>query len=131
VFALSNILQTPSYVSLATALSFHGATTQIVQSACEAVSPLRTAGYCVEGFEMSFVKLPETLYFGFERWRGAFVAEPEKALLDAAHLASLGRYSLDLSSIERDRFDSGKLAECAKRFPPRAARYLARVEGLR
>jgi predicted transcriptional regulator of viral defense system len=129
VFALSNILQTPSYVSLATALSLHGATTQIVQFACEAVSPVRTARYRAEGFDFGFVRLPEELYFGFELVRGTFVAEPEKALLDAVYLASLGRYSLDMSSIERDVFDRRKLAELAARFPRRASRHLARLEG--
>ena len=131
VFALSNILQTPSYVSLATALSFHGATTQIVQSACEAVSPVRTARYDAEGFELKFVKLPEKLYFGFELTRGAFVAEPEKALLDALYLSSLGRYSLDVSSLEHHRFDKQKLAEHVTRFPGRVSTHLARMEGIR
>jgi predicted transcriptional regulator of viral defense system len=131
VFALSNILQTPSYVSLSTALSYRGTTTQIVRSSCEAISPVRTASYRVEGFELKFVKLPDRLYFGFELDRGAFVAEPEKALLDALYLASLGRYSLDMSSLERDLFDEQKLAVYARRFPARTARQLARIEELR
>jgi len=130
VFALSNILQTPSYVSLTTALSWRGATTQIARAACEAISPVRTSRYMPEGFDLRFFRLPRRLYFGFELARGAFVAEAEKALLDAAYLSSLGRYSTDTSSVEWGSLDRRRLARYAKRFPARAEKHLARMEGI-
>jgi len=116
-FALSNHLQTPSYVSLLSALSWAGVSTQVPGWCCEAVNPVRTARYVAEGREFRFVRLAGAQYTGFRRERGFFMAEPEKAFLDALYLASLGRYALDVEALDPSRLDRDKVARFAALFP--------------
>lgn len=127
LFRISGILQTPSYVSLTTALSASGATTQIVSSACEAVSTVRSRAYEADGFRFLFVHLPDALFFGFRREGHAFIAEPEKALLDAAYLSSLGRYALDIAALDFGRIDRRRMAAYLKKYPERARRFVGRM----
>ncbi len=87
---LANFLQVPSYISLMTALSNHGITTQVQRNWHESVSVKRSITYDVEGHEFHYHKLKKELYFGFEKIRGVFMARPEKALVDAC--CSLSHY---------------------------------------
>jgi predicted transcriptional regulator of viral defense system len=127
LFFVSNILETPSYVSLLSALSQSEFTTQIAQSSVEAISFVRTNSFETEGFVFRYHHLPRSLFFGFERQGGVFMAEPEKAFLDAAYLASLGRYALDEAALETDRFDRTRIDELLLTFPARTAEIAWRI----
>ena len=127
---LANFIQTPSYVSLLTALSFYGFTTQIPQEICESVSPIRRAVYAVEGFRFAYFLLKPSCYCGFERRDDIFIARPEKALCDSLHLASFGSYAFDADAIDRERFDRKELQRAVEPFPQRTRRALTRfLEG--
>ena len=57
-----------------------------------------------------------------------FIAEPEKALLDALYLMSLKRYTLDLASIDFSKFDNQKIEQISEAFPPFVRKMVMRYE---
>ncbi|MBU0705784.1 hypothetical protein KJ657_00105 [Patescibacteria group bacterium] len=117
LFYLSNIIQTPSYISFMTALSYYGITTQITRNVIEAVSPVRTQYYEAEEWVFNYSKIDKDLYFGFIREGKFFIATKEKALLDCLYYSSMGRYSLDVDSIDLSGFSAAELQKMAKKFP--------------
>ncbi|MFH1874804.1 MAG: type IV toxin-antitoxin system AbiEi family antitoxin domain-containing protein [Pseudomonadota bacterium] len=123
VFRLSNLIQTPSYISLLTALSFYGVSTQLPQSSCEAISKIRSIKYEVEGFIFSYRLLPNKLFTNFERQNAFFIATPEKALADTLYLTSLGRYALDKSALDLSKIDLQKLRKILNQYPSSTIKY--------
>lgn len=121
-FALANLLQVPSYVSLMTALSSYGLTTQVQQGFVESVAIYRSKEVQVGQAVFRYTRLARDLYFGFSRREGYFIATPEKALADCLYLAALRRYHLDWTSLDLDRVNRKALAAILKRFPPYTAR---------
>lgn len=123
-FQLANIAQVPSYISLATALEHYGLTTQAQRDFVESVALKRTTQIRVQQTLFRYTKIAGQLYLGFHRKNGYFIATPEKALLDAVYLTSLGRYALDFSALEPDRLDHELLATMSEQFPARTGRLL-------
>jgi len=119
-YALANLLQTPSYISLTTALAAYDATTQVQRDFFESVSLKRTKEISIAGKDFMFRKVSGKLYGGFVRRNGYFIATPEKALADALYLTSLGRYRLDLSALDTSRMDARKLEKWFSAYPPGA-----------
>ena len=123
-FLIANIAQVPSYVSLMTALEYYGITTQMQRGFIESVCQKRSREFTVWETVLRYTKIVKKLYFGFMRGKGFFIASAEKAFLDAAYLASLGRYSFDITSIDLSKLDKKKLEVLARAFPKRTRRFL-------
>jgi len=123
-FVLANIAQVPSYISLMTALDYYGITTQIQRDFIESVAVKRTKEILVEKTFFNYTKIDKRSYSGFERRKGFFIAVPEKAFLDAVYLASLKRYSFDLSSVDLSKFDPEKIKRLAGAFPLKVTQLL-------
>ncbi|MBI1870907.1 MAG: hypothetical protein HYS07_06925 [Chlamydiae bacterium] len=98
-FILANVIQTPSYVSLTTALSYYELTTQLVPTLIESINPIRSDTYEVERIRFQYHFSQSKNYFGYEKKEGFFIAQPEKALLDSLYLLWLGRYALDENAL--------------------------------
>ena len=124
-FSLANVGQVPSYVSLMTALDYYEVTTQLQREIIESVALKRTREIRVDGTLFRYTKISGSLYSGFRKEKGFFIAIPEKALLDAIYLMSLGRYALDLSAMDRSRLDLEQLEALSARFPSRTRKALA------
>ena len=118
-FLLANLAQTPSYISLATALDFYELTTQMQRNFFESVALKRTKRINVNGNIFRYTRIRNQLYHGFKKEKGVFIATPEKALLDAIYLMSYGRYALDLSAIDPKKIDGYELMRLSKEFPVR------------
>jgi predicted transcriptional regulator of viral defense system len=116
-FAIASLLQTPSYISLLTAMDYYQLTTQIQQDFIESLALQRTKRISIESTTFSFTKIQPDLYFRFTRVKDFFIASPEKALFDALYLHAIGKYHLDLSSIDFNKFDRTKLDEFMFVFP--------------
>lgn len=116
-FQLANMGQSPSYISLATALDYYEITTQMQQNFFESVAVKRTKEMRLPETVFRYSKINDTLYFGFRKEKGFFIAVPEKALLDAFYLMSLGRYAMDLSALDADRFDRDMIKNLGSKFP--------------
>jgi hypothetical protein len=126
LFRIANLLQVPSYISLTTALSYHGITTQIQRDVFESISIKRSKTFLRGPFTFRYVKISPRLYFGFKKEREAFVALPEKAALDSFYLASLGRYPLDVSALDLSKLDEQEINKISGRFPQKSMRYFER-----
>jgi len=123
-YMLANLGQVPSYLSLMTALAHYEITTQVVRSFYESVAIRRTKELRLNGSVFRYTKIACSLYSGFVRTKGFFMATPEKALLDAFYLLSYGRYSLDIASLDVSKIDMGEIQRLSDGFPLRTRRLL-------
>ena len=123
-FEVANMIQVPSYISLTTALEYYGITTQIQRDFIESISIRRTTSKAVGTLTFQYSKLQENLYFAFEKRDNFYIAQPEKAILDAVYLLSLGRYSLDIPAISTSRIDRNQLQLLSGKFPDRTIKLL-------
>jgi len=119
LFQIANRLQVPSYLSLTTALAYHETTTQVQQRWFESVSTRRSTTIKANGKTFVYHKLKRNLYFGFTRKDGIFIADPEKAVLDAAYFESLGRLDIDWDALDREKFDLERIDTYLAAFPAR------------
>ncbi len=118
-FRIANILQVPSYISLTTALSFYGLTTQIQQNYIESVCLRKTLAKDIKGITFRFYRIADELYHTFYKKENIYIAAPEKALLDALYLSSLGRYAIDMSALDQSSFNPDVLNMLALNYPDR------------
>jgi len=125
-FQLANIGQTPSYISLTTALDYYDLTTQVQRDFFESVAVKRTKEIALKGNVFRYSKITNSLYFGFKKEKGFFIASPEKALLDAIYLMSYGRYALDIPAIDLEKFDGETLANLSIKYPTKTKKMLER-----
>jgi predicted transcriptional regulator of viral defense system len=116
-FTLANLVQSPSYISLMTALDFYGITTQMQRDFFESVAMKRTKELHVDGSVFRYSKITGSLYFGFQKEKQFFIATPEKALLDALYLMSYGRYALDIAALDIEKFDPNEIKHLVIEFP--------------
>ena len=123
-FLLVNMGQTPSYLSLMTALDYYEITTQIQRDFFESVAVKRTKEIQIDGSVFRYSKIADNLYFGFKKENEYFIATPEKALLDAFYLMSYGRYSLDISALDSSKFDKDEIKRMSMKFPLKTKRKL-------
>ena len=98
-------------------MDYYEITTQMQQNFFESVALKRTREIRLPETVFRYSKINDSLYFGFRKESGFFIAEPEKALLDAFYLTSLGRYALDLSALDIDRLDRNLIKNLSGKFP--------------
>ncbi len=127
LFRIANLLQVPSYVSLMTSLSHYGVTTQVQRGFVESVCMKRTKTFERGGITFRYVKVTGALYGGCAKDQGAFIALPEKALIDALYLASMGRYALDVASLDLNKLDRKTLIRLAAHHPLKTKTFLERI----
>ena len=127
LFRIANMLQVPSYISLMTALSYYGITTQAQRGFFESISVKRTKTFEVGEISFHYTKIRPDLYRGFVKRDGVFIALPEKAVLDSFYLASMGLYDLDGSFLDLTKVDKEILADFSVMYPPKARNYFEGV----
>jgi predicted transcriptional regulator of viral defense system len=127
LYRIANLLQVPSYVSLMTALSYYGVSTQVQRGFVESVSAKRTKTFDRGGMSYRYIKVAIELYGDFVKDQGVFIASPEKALIDSIYLASLGRYALDIASLDLGKIDRDKLVRVAANYPLKTQKSLERI----
>ena len=127
LYRISNFLQVPSYLSLITALSFYGITTQVPQGFFENVCLKRTVSFEAEGVTFNFMKLKKSYYFDFEKKNNVFMATKEKAFIDAVYLYSVGKYKLDTSAIDFQKLDIERIKKLIEVFPDKTKRIVSKL----
>jgi len=105
IFSIANLLQTPSYISLTTALSYYNLTTQQTPNFTESVALKRTKEIKIENKIFNYSLLKKDFYFGFIKRNDFFIASPEKALADLIYLSAIGKYNADFDAINFEKFD--------------------------
>ena len=116
-YVLANNLQVPSYISFTTALVFYELTTQLQQNYTESAVIHRSKKIEVYNECFHYIKLKAPLYNNFVKLNGLFIAKPEKAFLDSLYLMSLGKYSLDIFSLEFDKLNKEEIENIIKYYP--------------
>lgn len=116
-FLLANFLYQPSYISLESALSFHGIITGFPHT-ITSVTPKKTKIYSIFGKEYKYTHLAPKCFWGYEKKEGFLMASQEKAVFDYLYLAFKGLRSaaideFDLLSINRITLKDylGKMAD--------------------
>ncbi len=126
-FVIATQLVEPSYVSLNSALLFHGLIQQVPKMV-ECVTTQNTLRR--ESIGALYHKIPEGLLFGYKRHSRAgsyvFVAEPEKAVIDGLYLNVYGKKELEelVPGLDRSR-----LAELAEEFGGRGSKRIRSAVG--
>lgn len=137
-FEVSNVLVPGSYVSLETVLADHGLIPEAV-FVTTAVTTGRTGSRKTPFGTFVYQHVKDSLFWGYRRLdlgggRHAYVATPEKALLDLGYLrAGSDRpgFAEELRLQHLDLIDESLLTEFADRFAsPKVARFARRVLGL-
>lgn len=127
IYEIANLIQVPSYLSLTTAISYYGLTTQVQQDFYESIALNRSVSVEVKERTFNYSKIKKEFYFGFTKKDNFFIAFPEKAILDALYLQFLGRYSLDLSAMDIRKINFVELNKKAEIFPVYFKKYIKRV----
>ena len=121
-FAIANALKSPSYVSLQSALSRHGVIPEFVPAVTSVTTGRpQTIDTPLGWFEYRHVS--KGLFWGYERIelaanQYAYLARPEKAILDLVHLTGGGDDRAFLEELRLQNFDklnSDILREYAER----------------
>jgi predicted transcriptional regulator of viral defense system len=114
------VLRPNSYVSLESALSHWGLSTQS-PVALTCVTTGKPKEYRVPEFSIRFRAISRSLYWGFiekqTRYSTYLIAEAEKALLDWVYLSLQGGIRPNLDEIELKSVSKRKLVEYARQFP--------------
>jgi len=126
-FQLANFLQVPSYISCVSALAFYGITTQVPRRWYESVSLKRSIRYTMHSVTFHYFKIKTPYYFGFLKTGTTFIAEKEKAFLDACHLCAFGEYTVDWSAMNINGLDKVAIEEMMKAFPDRTKNYVHEI----
>ncbi|HVO72617.1 MAG TPA: hypothetical protein VMT35_01225 [Ignavibacteriaceae bacterium] len=107
LFKIANFIQTPSYISLITALGFYNITTQQQRSFVESIALKKSKSITIKDITFTYSIIKKELYEGFglrQTTGGAkdnfFIALPDKALADIVYLFSMGRYRCDFDALD-------------------------------
>jgi predicted transcriptional regulator of viral defense system len=127
MFMLANVAQSPSYVSLQSALCFYDISTQIQRGYVDSIAVQRTTTIDVAGVGFSYFKVKPAVYSHFLRREDFFIATPEKAYVDAVYLTWCGNYSIDYSSLDMGKLACNRIEEIAAHYPEKFRRYLEKT----
>lgn len=118
----ASILKKPSYLSLEKALEYHGLIPEAVP-VYTSVTTKRPARFNTKLGTFDYRHIKESLFWGYNsvsvNKQTAFIASPEKALLDLLYLKKAGAsldYIEELRLQNLKRINLGRLLEYAKRF---------------
>ncbi|MBI2343879.1 MAG: hypothetical protein HYV02_06080 [Deltaproteobacteria bacterium] len=135
-FLISNILCTPSYVSLESALAYYGLIPERV-SQVTAVSPKKTKRFQNYYGAFNYQTLKKEVFFGYDFVQdrqdlSVLVALPEKAILDKVYLDRLVRmepgYFLEHLRLQHyETLSQRRLKSFAKRFESTKVLRMAKV----
>lgn len=109
-FTLANQIYTPSYISLETALNYHGVIPDVPLAGVNSVSPTTTRKFLTPKGNFFYQKLSSKLFWGYSE-APYKIAFPEKALLDYVYFygqKSADALRIDWSKIDRKRYSSFK-----------------------
>jgi len=109
-------MYSPSYISLDSALNFHGLIDQIPKPIflCTTRRPLKKS---IVTQEFVYRNVADSLFFGFQRQGSTIIALPEKALLDQLYFAHRRSVSFHADEINFKAINWDRLFEFAKHFP--------------
>ncbi|MGD0510289.1 MAG: hypothetical protein ABSA33_00460 [Candidatus Micrarchaeaceae archaeon] len=127
-FVIATQLVEPSYVSLDSALLYHGIIKQVPRNV-ECVTTRNSLNY--KDLGIRYHKIPESMFFGYirEPKSGSYVmiAEPEKALLDGLYLNIYSKRELLINLRQMENINILRLKALLNQFNGRGSKKLQKV----
>lgn len=114
-FTLANFLYQPSYLSLESALSFHGIITGFPYQKTS-ITIKKTRNFKVDGKDFQYSQISQKLFWGYEKKENFLMANKEKSLLDYIYFGLKGLRNLSFDEFDLTGINKQKLAIYAKRF---------------
>lgn len=114
--ALACEIVRPSYISFEYALNYHGLIDQVPFTITLATTK-RHQYRDIKIASLEYTTLQKKLFFGYTVVDGVYIADAEKALLDALYLMARGKRRVDLSSLQKEKLQKEKLVEYMRYFP--------------
>ncbi|OGS22166.1 MAG: hypothetical protein A3J83_03680 [Elusimicrobia bacterium RIFOXYA2_FULL_40_6] len=127
LFKTANILQVPSYISLNTALSYYGVTTQVQRDYFESISLKRQTEREIAGKTFNYYKIAGTFYTDFVKQNDIFIASKEKAFIDAVYLYSFGKYRIDFNALDYKKLDISRIKKIINRYSDKTKRIMKKL----
>ncbi len=108
-FEKANLILSPSYISLESALTYYGVLPQFTYS-ITSVTTQKSKRFEIGSKEYEYTKISSNYYSDFVKKDNFLIATPEKALIDLIYLASkklrkIELTDLDMSIIDWDAFN--------------------------
>lgn len=113
----------PAYLSCEYVLSRYGVIDQM-PIVLTVITLLRSKKAKVGSIEVDYRHLRKKLFWGYVRDGDAFIAEPEKAILDWLYLVSKRLETASLDEINWDELDLVKLKKYSTKFPKSIQRHI-------
>lgn len=113
-FEIANALYNPSYISLKSALNYHGVLIQLPQIV-ESVTLKKTYNTIKYQKEYKYYHIDSNYYQGYELINNVLIATPEKALIDQIYYAGFGKIKFNFDELILDNIVKAKLKYFAKK----------------
>lgn len=115
-FKIAQFILSPSYISLESALSFHGIITGFPYS-ITSITTKTTKTYIIDKKEFSYSHLAPKFLWGYEKQEDFLIATKEKALLDYCYLSFKGiKTPLDFEELDSTGLNKKLLSEYIHRW---------------
>lgn len=108
-YEIASSIVYPSYVSLISSLRFHNLTEQIPNIIYVVTTKRHGPIEDADGYRIEFKNVKREMMFGYRKIDGAFVADPEKAVIDMVYLGLFEEYASE--AIENGKVDLGVLSK--------------------
>ena len=105
----------PSYISLESALSFHGILSQFPYTVTS-ITPLKPRRITYQEKEYEFSHLESKYFFGFVKKDKFLIATPEKALLDELYYMAKKLRTIHVTDLNFEPVDKKKFKELYKKY---------------
>jgi len=111
----ANFLNSSSYISLDTALSYYGIISGFPYQ-ITSVTVKKTGNFKVDQKEYTYSHISQKLYWGYEKKEGFLIAGKEKAVLDYMYFYTKGLRSWNEEEFDFSQVDGKKLSVYGKKF---------------
>jgi predicted transcriptional regulator of viral defense system len=118
-YTISNFIYQPSYLSLETALNFHGILSQIPYE-LTAITTNKQKIKNINHKIYSYSHIQSELFWGYEKVDDFLIAQPEKAILDQAYFYTKGLRQFPIDEYDMDRININLLRDYLLKFPNRS-----------
>lgn len=114
-FFLANFLNTSSYISLESALSFYGILAQFPYT-ITSVTVDKPKRIIFREKEYEFSHINPKYFFGFIKRNNFLIASPEKALLDELYFAAKNLRKVDIKELDLSKIDKLRLKKMSQDY---------------
>lgn len=114
-FTIANFLYQPSYISMESALSFHG----MIKGFTYQITSLtinKATSITINNQDFGYSKINNKLFWGWEKKENFLIASPEKAYFDYLYFASKGLRDNDLNEFDTTVLDKKILKKWCEKY---------------